>query len=286
MKASILINNYNYQEYIEECLTSVINQSYKSVEIILFDDNSKDNSVQIAKKFANNIKIIENTEIKSKYNSHNQFNAIKKAFYQSTGDVIFLLDSDDYFLKNKVEKVMRYYHLNPDAGSIQDSIITLDNNFVFQRQKYLTTNSKFDALDYVLKVNLIFGLGPQTSGLSFRRDYFKELISKYDFNVPLIWPDIQLGRKALFEKKAIIIKEPYTIRRFHNHNDSSKLKERSVMIKFLNQYSKWFNDSFNAEIDLNYKKKNKIYTMIKIIFYVFRNLNFKSIGFFYFTLKK
>ena len=50
---SILINNYNKSLYIQQCINSLISQTYKNLEIIFFDDNSSDNSLEIIKKFSN-----------------------------------------------------------------------------------------------------------------------------------------------------------------------------------------------------------------------------------------
>ena len=59
MKASIVIANYNNSKYIDECIESLYNQTYKDLEIIFFDDNSHDNSIDVIKNYKN-VKIIEN----------------------------------------------------------------------------------------------------------------------------------------------------------------------------------------------------------------------------------
>ena len=51
MKASILIANYNNENFIEDCINSLLHQTYKNIEIIFFDDQSSDNSVKKVKKF-------------------------------------------------------------------------------------------------------------------------------------------------------------------------------------------------------------------------------------------
>ena len=50
-KVSILIANYNGQNYVKRCIKSCLNQTYDNVEVIFVDDNSTDNSSKIAKKF-------------------------------------------------------------------------------------------------------------------------------------------------------------------------------------------------------------------------------------------
>ena len=53
MKASVVIANYNNAKFIDDCINSLISQTYKNIEIIFFDDNSKDNSIETIKKFDN-----------------------------------------------------------------------------------------------------------------------------------------------------------------------------------------------------------------------------------------
>ena len=66
-KISIIIPIYNVEKYITECLTSVVNQTYKNLEIICIDDCGNDNSIEILNDFASKdsrIKIIKHTENK------------------------------------------------------------------------------------------------------------------------------------------------------------------------------------------------------------------------------
>ena len=59
IKASVLIANYNNQKYINDCLRSLVQQTYKNFEIIFHDDNSNDHSILNVKKYKN-VKIIKN----------------------------------------------------------------------------------------------------------------------------------------------------------------------------------------------------------------------------------
>ena len=108
--ASILIANYNSSQYIKQCIESLNSQTYKNLEIIFFDDNSSDNSLDIIKQFTN-VKIIEN-KIQTKFGSLNQLNAFKEAIKISKGELIFLLDSDDYFNKEKIDVLASSFSTN------------------------------------------------------------------------------------------------------------------------------------------------------------------------------
>ena len=229
------------------------------------------------KKYLLKNQLIENENPKAKFNSHNQHNAIIKAFEKSTGDIIFLLDSDDYFMPSKVKEIMRLYETRPHVNSIQDSITNLISGDRSRPNRYLSSNKKFNPLDFVKKTNLIYGLGPQTSGMSFRREYFNKLINNYNFNFPLIWPDIQLGRKALFENNAMVLNKSFTIRRIHNLGDSTKLQNKNTKVFFLTQYSTWLNYEFNTDLDLTYPSNNKLLAIIKTLIYFLKSFNLNGI---------
>ena len=118
IKVSVLIANYNNQNYIKECIDSINCQTYKNIEVIFHDDFSSDNSIKSIIQYPN-IKIIENKK-RGKYGSYNQINAYKRAFKKSSGDIIFFLDSDDLFKKNKIEAIVNKFLSNKKISSIFD----------------------------------------------------------------------------------------------------------------------------------------------------------------------
>ena len=66
MKASIVIANYNNSKYIDECIESLYNQTYTDLEIIFFDDNSNDNSIDVIKNYKK-VKIKQNLDLLIKW---------------------------------------------------------------------------------------------------------------------------------------------------------------------------------------------------------------------------
>lgn len=93
-KFSIIIPNFNNEKWLEKCLNSVLNQTYKNYEIIFIDDMSTDNSLEIANKLLKDHKVL--TVPYKKYNGGTRNIGILEA----TGDYIVCLDSDDW-LKNE-----------------------------------------------------------------------------------------------------------------------------------------------------------------------------------------
>ena len=95
-KFSIIIPNYNNGKYLEKCLNSVLNQTYKNYEIIFVDDMSEDNSLEIANRMLKGHKVLKVPY--KKYNGGTRNIGIMEA----TGDYIMCIDSDDWLINDKV----------------------------------------------------------------------------------------------------------------------------------------------------------------------------------------
>ena len=104
---SVIIPNYNYGRYISESINSVLGQSYKSIECIVVDDGSTDNSVDVICSFGDRVKLI------CQENSH-QAAARNKGIKAASGEWIAFLDSDDIWHPMKLEIQMRILSLKPE----------------------------------------------------------------------------------------------------------------------------------------------------------------------------
>ena len=102
-KVSVIIPMHNSSKFIVECINSVINQTYKNLEIILIDDKSTDTTI----KKVNRIKDKRIKLIKLKNNVGAAL-ARNKGIEEATGDYICFLDSDDYWRLNKIERQVRF----------------------------------------------------------------------------------------------------------------------------------------------------------------------------------
>ena len=90
---SVIIPNYNHAEFLNERIESVLQQTYNNFEIIILDDKSTDNSVDIIKQYANN-KFISHI-ILNEDNSGSPFIQWKKGFELAKGEIIWIAESDD-----------------------------------------------------------------------------------------------------------------------------------------------------------------------------------------------
>lgn len=99
---SIILNNYNYETYLEEAIRSVLEQSYENYEILLVDDGSTDLSRNIIEKYAASCDRI----IPIFKENGGQTSAFNAAFEKANGEIIALLDSDDYWYPEKLDKIV------------------------------------------------------------------------------------------------------------------------------------------------------------------------------------
>ena len=115
---SIIIPCYNYEQYIEKCIQSALDQTYDRIEIIVVDNGSIDNSLEKINLFSNNkkVKIIElkenippGTEGKS---------AVGIAIKNSSGGYISILYADDWYLKSKIKKQIDLFNKLPSSVGV------------------------------------------------------------------------------------------------------------------------------------------------------------------------
>ena len=125
---SVIITNYNYAEFISQAVESVLQQEYKNIEIIIVDDGSTDNSLEVLSKFGNSIKVIKkkNGGVSSARNLGTKY---------SSGEYIAFLDADDYWDPRKLAKqVCKIEDSNSDLVYCTLRIVNLGKNDSFTKE--------------------------------------------------------------------------------------------------------------------------------------------------------
>ena len=146
MKFSVLISSYNKGKYLEECILSCLNQNLKPIEIILLDNFSNDGSKEILEKYKDRIKVIYKKKI-SDFSPLNQIDLIKEGINLCTGDIICLLDADDYFLPDKIYKLNEIYNNNNTVDVVFDTPL-IQSNEKYQKFKLKKKNTKKHMANY------------------------------------------------------------------------------------------------------------------------------------------
>ena len=121
---SIITPSYNQAKYLEQTITSVLDQTYPSIEYIVVDGKSKDGSVDIIKKYADKLAYWVSEKDKG------QADAINKGFSRATGEIIAWLNSDDYYLPETVQAAVKIFEENPDVVLVYGNMLAVDENSV------------------------------------------------------------------------------------------------------------------------------------------------------------
>ena len=182
---SILIASYNKEKFVKRCLKSCLNQSYKNIEIIFFDDASTDCSYYLAKRYKK-IKTFRTKRKKDKiiFNTYFQINTYLQAYKKSKGQIIAFLDSDDFFQKNKIDYIVKFFQNN------QSSNILFDRPIIFFSKKnfYYSENYKYTGN------KSLWPRFPPQSCISIRRNFFNKIIPEIkNRNFSLLTLDFRLA---------------------------------------------------------------------------------------------
>jgi glycosyltransferase involved in cell wall biosynthesis len=215
MNFSIVVPTYNSQEYLEECLQSIVKQKHDGrTQIIVVDNQSIDDTLDIADEYKCQI-ICEKDE--------GEPDAINKGMRIANGNVVAFLDSDDIYEPDaflKVEKHFYYnkmgwvygksYFINEDGKKIRRLITNL--------KEILQRNYSYDKL-----CNLCFIAQPSV----FMRRDFKDQIGDFNTDYPLIF-DYEYWLRAGQISDPSFISEYLSSMRAHSGSNSVKFSTRQM----------------------------------------------------------
>ena len=130
MKHSIIVTGYNCDLYVEECINSLLSQTYQLFEILIYNDGSNDKTLEILKKFENNPKIkIFNNKV-NRGALFGRFNLNKIA----TGEIISFVGLDDLLSPNALEVLNLYYKKNIKMS--YGNWVDYDSNLINNIEEY------------------------------------------------------------------------------------------------------------------------------------------------------
>lgn len=144
-KISIIVPVYKVEQYLERCVNSLTNQTYKNIEIILVDDGSPDQCPQMCDNYANS-----DSRIKVIHKKNGGLSDARNAGLRiATGEYVMYVDSDDYIEKNSCEKLIENAIGNIDVivGACKEISPT---GITFQQHTNLEENKTYEAREYVL----------------------------------------------------------------------------------------------------------------------------------------
>jgi glycosyltransferase involved in cell wall biosynthesis len=213
---SVLITSYNYGQFIRRAIESAFHQSYPPKEIIVSDDGSKDDSCEIVESF-----VRDGAPVKLLRGKHQGMaGSLNAAFNSSTGEILCLLDADDYFLPGKISAVVSAFHSQSESGFAVHRAQMIDP-FDHQRGTYplLSSLPQGNCAEATLRnAGILMGL-PPTSNLSLRREVARSI-----FPIPLQfsgYAEQVIHRMAPLITSICAIDQALSVWRLHHHNDGN-----------------------------------------------------------------
>lgn len=261
---SVIINCHNGEEYLEKCVQSVIEQTYKNWEIIFYDNKSNDSSYEILKRFKDNrIKYYASKKKLNLYKARNL--AINKC----NGSLVTFLDVDDWWIKTKLDKQVKYFSKNSDLDILYSNIFLF-----FQKNKKKKIFIK-KITNKNLTQKLVNKFEMPIQSVMIKKKFFKK--NKFNSKYTIIG-DLDFFVRASKCANIHGLNEPLVFYREHDQNLTKKkvglhLRELELWVKNIKKEKEFLNINFDNIyflIDiLNIKNlilNKKIFQAIKKIF--------------------
>lgn len=132
---SILVASYNHEKYIEDCLDSIKNQSYKNIELIISDDCSRDNTFSIAKAWCDkNGERFTRCIVRKNENNLGVTKNYNQMIDEAKGDYIKCFASDDILFSNAITELVDYLEEEADDIVFSNMVIINDGDKLANRQ--------------------------------------------------------------------------------------------------------------------------------------------------------
>lgn len=222
-KISVAMATFNGEQYIEKQLNTILHQTVKPDEVIIYDDKSTDRTVKIIKEFIDRHNLFTWYLFVNSSNEgfrRNFYNAIKK----TTGDVIFLADQDDEWCDNKFSQMLGVLKQNANICALSCAVKLIDGdsleldykcqpryyNCDFLYLEHEPSETEMFGLEYIAKHNISPGC---TTAIT--RPLADLFLSKYNFELPHDW---FLNLLAAANNGCAFINKPLIKYRRHSNN--------------------------------------------------------------------
>lgn len=221
IKLTIIIPVYNVEKYLRECLESVINQTYKDIEIICINDGSTDSSLEILKEYSkkdNRIKVINKKQHEGVAVARNT------GVFYSTCVYITFVDPDDYIALNTYEEALKHVY---DADIVEFGVTLFgDLNY-----KILKADQKYFDLSYkglkTLNNEIRYNTDVSLCNKIFKRDII--INNNIQFPDGIYYEDTAFYWKyIMFAEKAYFMQDRFYFYRKHSN---------SIMAHTYNKYN-------------------------------------------------
>lgn len=217
-KISIIIPIYNVEKYLKRCIDSIVNQTYKNIEIILVNDGSPDNCGKICDAYAKNdsrIKVIhkENGGLSSARNA---------ALDIASGDYIMFVDSDDWISEVSLDQLYEYIEADYDIINFKFSFVKENSKELIETHNDIKDSYECDLITYIDKL-----FSGELNFFIWNKLYKKNLFDEVRFPEGRNYEDLATIYKLYFKAKKIIVTD-YTLYYYWLGNSNSITSNSTV----------------------------------------------------------
>lgn len=273
---SIVVPIYNVEQYLARCIESLINQTYKFIEIILVNDESPDNSVDICEQYVKKDSRIKLIHKKNGGLSDARNVGIKNA----TGEYILFVDSDDYIELSACEKFLEIVGDKEPELVVGNAVRIESKKEILMRHTCITGSEMITGEDY-LKEELKNKSMHMAAWLTlYNRKFLQE--NNLEFKVGLLHEDEEFSPRVFLKAKKVIgtdlVFYKYIIRDNSITTSKNKIKNAEHIIKTCKELEVLFNDLEDPELKmlLNDNLVNKILNIFQVA-KLYKKENFKLI---------
>lgn len=209
---SVLMPCYNVEKYIVEAMDSILNQTYRNIEVIAINDCSKDKTGEILRQMAEKdmrIKVVDNDE------NLRLIRTLNKGIALCSGEYIARMDSDDIALPTRLEKEVDFLEKNPDHDIVSTQFYAFRSENPDKRDLHHNPTSDCDLRAYIL-----FKSGICHPAVMIRKRVFTELDLSFEMEY-LHVEDYALWSKAIYKTKIANLSEPLLLYRVHQQQVSA-----------------------------------------------------------------
>jgi glycosyltransferase involved in cell wall biosynthesis len=219
IEVSIIIPIYNSEKYLRKCLDSIINQTFQKIEIILVNDGSKDNSLNIMNEYKakdRRIKVI-NQENQGQGEARN--NGIKIA----CGNYITFVDSDDWIAENHIENLYKILINNNADISVCNMAMIMEENLKNIKSKMFTFE-EMTGKDAIKELLLDKQLKSYPWGKLYKKAIFIE--NNIFFPKKMFYEDLAIILQAFFFSNKVVFSNNYSY--FYLQNSDSSTRKPNI----------------------------------------------------------
>ena len=210
--ASVLIDTYNHEKFIEQAISSVLEQDFPAsdFEILVVDDGSTDRTPELVRKFSTRVIYLP------KQNG-GQASAFNFGIPHCRGEIVAFLDGDDWWEPNKLATVLAEFESDPEIGAVGHGLYEVDENgkrlfLNIPNRRYSCRLRDIDEARHFLELRSFLG----TSRLAIRRAVLERILPLPE-NL-LVEADEFLATLAAALAGCVVLDQPLTSYRFHSGN--------------------------------------------------------------------